>query len=202
MTSALNTQEITSSQAFEATHVTMVVEKSQYEQSQIEEKLFKKLRVQVSSIPASTIDLTNSEEEDERISPVPVIVETGNGNDLQDFMNLFNGNNGKSSSTLPQSQPSSQLGPSSYPLLLSSIIALSSFSTGSTMTPFMSQLYQNATCLPLYITPVSLQMPIPSSTTPPFFKVPLHIPSFSSIPYSVHEKASTLSQSSLQTTIM
>ena len=42
----------------------------------------KNLKVQVSSIPTSTIDLTHSEQEHERISPVPVTVETGNGNDL------------------------------------------------------------------------------------------------------------------------
>ena len=87
--------------------MTTVVEKSQSKQTQIEEKPLKKLKAQVSSISASTIDLTNSKEEDERISPVPVTVETGNGNDLQEFMNLFNGSNGRSLLSLPQSQPSS-----------------------------------------------------------------------------------------------
>ena len=82
MTSALDTQEITTSQPAEATQVTTVVEKDQLEQTQIEEKPFKNLKVQVSSIPTSTIDLSNSDEEDERISPVPVTVEVGNGNGL------------------------------------------------------------------------------------------------------------------------
>ena len=65
-------------------------EKTQYEQTQVEEKPFKKLKL---SILISTIDLTHSKEEDERISPIPVTVETGNGNDLQNFTN---GSNGKS----------------------------------------------------------------------------------------------------------
>ena len=81
-TSALDTQEITTSQLAEATQVTTVVEKTQYEQTQIEEKPFKRLNMLVSSIPISIIDLTHSKEEDERISPVPVTIETGNGNDL------------------------------------------------------------------------------------------------------------------------
>ena len=115
-------------------------------------------------------------------------METRNGNDLQGFMNLFNGSNGKSSSVLPQSQPSFQLGPSSSALLLSSIIAVSSLSTSSTVTPFMTQLYQDATCVPNSILPASLQMLISSSTIPLVFKVPLHIPYFSSIPSSDYEK--------------
>ena len=52
---------------------------------------------------ASTIDLTNLEEKDERLSLVPITVEAGNGNNLQEFMNLFNGSNGTSSSALPKS---------------------------------------------------------------------------------------------------
>ena len=108
-------------------------------------------------------------------------MEPGNGNDLQEFMIFFNGINGKFSLDLPQLQPSSQPSPSSSSLLLSSIIALSSLSVGSTMAPFMSQLYQDATCLPYSITHVFVQMPIPSSTIPPVFKVPLHVPSRSSV---------------------
>ena len=160
------------------------------------------MKVQVSSIPASTIDLTHSEEEDERISPVPVTAEPSNGNDLQEFMNLFNGSNGKSSSALPQSKPSSHHGPSSSALLLSSIIALSSLSTGSTMTPFMTQLYQDATCVPNSILPPSLQILISSSTLPPFFKLPLHIASFSLVFSPIHEKTSALTPSSLRATTL
>ena len=80
MNSALDTQEITTSQPVEAIQVTTVVEKAQSEQTHIEEKPLKKLKVQVSSIPTYTIDLTNSEEEDERISHVPITMELGNGN--------------------------------------------------------------------------------------------------------------------------
>ena len=158
------------------------------------------MKVQVSSIPASAIDFTNSKEEDERIFPVLVTMEAGNGIGLREFTNLFNGSNDRPSSALPQSQPSSQPCPSSFSLLLSSIQALSSLPTGSTMTPLMSQLYQDATCLPHSITLVSLQIPIPSSTIPLVFKLPLHIPSFSSVLSPVHEKASALSPSSLRVT--
>ena len=75
MTSVLDTQEIATSQPAKATQVTIVVDKYQSEQTHIEKKPLKELKVQVSSFPASTIDLTNSEEEDERISPVPVTEE-------------------------------------------------------------------------------------------------------------------------------
>ena len=68
----------------------------------------------------------------------------------------------------PQPQPSSQSVPSSSALLPSSIIALSSLSDGSTMTPFMTHLYQNDTCLLESITPISVDMPIPSSIVPSY----------------------------------
>ena len=87
MTSALDTQEIITSQLVEATQVNTVVEKAQFEQTQVKENPFKRLKVQVSPIPASTVDLTHSEEEDERISPVPVTAEPRNGNDLQELIN-------------------------------------------------------------------------------------------------------------------
>ena len=125
------------------------------------------------------------------ISRVHVTIETGNGNDLQNFTNLFNGSNGKSSSPPPQPQPSSESGPSSSALFLSSIIALSSLAVGSTVTPFMSQLYQDATCLPKSITPVYVGMLFPSSTVPPVFKIPLYIPLFTSISSHAPEKTST-----------
>ena len=57
-------------------------------------------------------------------------------------------------------------------------MALSSFSDGSVVTPFMADLYQNATILPKSITHVPMDMPIPSSIMPPVIKTPLHIPSF------------------------
>ena len=134
------------------------------------------MKVQVSSFPASTIDLTNSkEEENERVSPLIVTEEVGNGNNLQEFMNLFSGNNGRSSLALPKLQSSSEPCPSSSALLLSLILSLSSLPTGSTVTPLMYQLYHDATCLPYSITPISVQMPIPPSTISQVFKVPLHI---------------------------
>ena len=80
MNSALDTQKITTSQPVEATQVTTIVEKAQSRKTQIEEKPFKRLNVQDSSIPTYTIDFTHLEEEDERISPVPITVETGNDN--------------------------------------------------------------------------------------------------------------------------
>ena len=61
---------------------------------------------QVSSFPTSTIYLTNSEEEDERISPAPITEEAGKGNKLQEFMNVFSGSNVSSSSTLQKLQSS------------------------------------------------------------------------------------------------
>ena len=44
MTSALDTQDITTSQPVEATHVTTVVKKTQSEQTYIEENPFKRLK--------------------------------------------------------------------------------------------------------------------------------------------------------------
>ena len=52
-----------------------MVGKTQPEKNQVEEKPVKKINI---SIHVPTIDLTHSEEEEGRISPVPVIVETGN----------------------------------------------------------------------------------------------------------------------------
>ena len=60
MTSMLDTQEIETSQLAEATQVTTVVNKAPSEQTHVEKKPLKELKVQVSSFPASTIDLTNS----------------------------------------------------------------------------------------------------------------------------------------------
>ena len=55
MTSALDTQEVAASQPAEAAQLTTVVEKTQYEQPQVEENSSKKLKI---SIPDSTIELT------------------------------------------------------------------------------------------------------------------------------------------------
>ena len=93
MTSTLDTQEVATSQITAISQITTVVEKNQPEQNQVEEKPLKKINI---SIRVPTIDLTNSEDEEEIISPVPVTVETGN-----DFQNFTSGNNGKLSSPLP-----------------------------------------------------------------------------------------------------
>ena len=82
MTLALDTQEIATFQPAEATQVTTVVDKAQYEQTQVEKKPLKELKVQVSSFPASTIYLTNSEEEDERLSLAPVTEEARKDNNV------------------------------------------------------------------------------------------------------------------------
>ena len=98
MTSALDTQEVATSRSPEVSQVSIVAEKTQPEQNQVEDKPLKKTKI---SIPIPTIGLTHLEEEEDRISPVPVTVETSN-----DFQNLTNGSNGNISSPLPGSQPS------------------------------------------------------------------------------------------------
>ena len=121
---------------------------------------------------------------------MPVTVQTGN-----DFQNLTNGSNGNLSSSLPRSQPSSHSAPSSSAKLLSSIIALSSLSDGSYVTPFMNQLYKYATCLPESMIPISIDIPIPTSDVSTVVKNPLHIPSISSVSLSVAEETSVVSSS-------
>ena len=115
---------------------------------------------------------------------------------------MFSGGNGKTSSSLPKSQSSSEPFPSSSALLLLSILALSSLSTSYTMTPFMSQIYHDATCLPDSIILVSVQTPIPPSTISQVCKVTFHIPSLISTPSPVHEKVLVLSPSSLPVATM
>ena len=98
MTSALDNQEVATSHSAEIAQVTTVVEKTQPEQNQVEDKTLNKTNI---SIRVPTIDLTHSEEEEEIISHVHVTVETCN-----DFQNFTNGSNGKLLSPLPRSQPS------------------------------------------------------------------------------------------------
>ena len=96
MTSALDTQEVATSESPEISQViTNVIEKTLPKQTQVEDKSLKKTDI-YSSVP--TIDLTNSEEEEGRSSPVPISIETGN-----DFQDLTNGRNGNVLSPLPQS---------------------------------------------------------------------------------------------------
>ena len=104
MTSALDSQEVTTSQPAEDAQVTTMVEKTQSVQAQVEQEPLKWLESLICSIPTSTIDLTHSEEEDERSSPMLITIETGNSNDL---LNFTNGNNHKPSSPPLQSQHSS-----------------------------------------------------------------------------------------------
>ena len=65
------------------------------------------------------------------------------------------------------------------------------------MTPFITKIYQKATCLPESITPVPMEKPIPSLVMTPVFKIPLHIPSFSSVLSPISENITTVSPSSL-----
>ena len=60
MTSALDTQEVTTSQLVEDAQVTTVVEKTQSVQAQIEQKPLKCLESLISAIPTYPIDLTHS----------------------------------------------------------------------------------------------------------------------------------------------
>ena len=93
MTLALDTQEVATSQPTEAAQVTTVGEKTHSEQTQVEKEPSQKSKI--TSIPTSTVDLTHSEEEDERVSPVPVTIEIGNGNYLHNLTTFLNGRNGK-----------------------------------------------------------------------------------------------------------
>ena len=104
MTSALDTREVTTSQLIEDAQVTTVDDNTQSVLAQIKREPLKWLQYLISYVPASTIDLTHSEEEDERVSLVPVTLEVRNGNDL---LNSNNGGNDKPSSPPLQSQPSS-----------------------------------------------------------------------------------------------
>ena len=74
MTSALDTQEVATSQSSEISQgVTNVIEKTLPEQTQVEDNSLKKTDIS-SYVP--TIELTNLEEEEGRSSPVPVSIET------------------------------------------------------------------------------------------------------------------------------
>ena len=87
------------------------------------------LEVQVPSSWAHTIDLTNSDQEEE-VYPLAVIEEEGfvvpiteeEGDHLQDFIDLFNGKDKNNSIPVPEiQQPSSISKTSTAALLLSSI---------------------------------------------------------------------------------
>ena len=111
---------------------------------------------------------------------MPVIEEVGDY--LQAFTDLFNGNDKKNFVPVPTtSQSTSISSSSSSALLLSSIQSLSTFPTGETVPPSLSQLYHAVTSTSATITPISVQTPMQQSTTEEsrFFKIPLHIPSFS-----------------------
>ena len=144
-----------------------------------EEKPFKRQKTQVSSSTVPTINLTDSDVEEEEISPVPVLEEVDD--QLQAFSNLFNGDVKKVSipvSSILQytSMPSS----SSSALIISSIKSLSTLLVGATIPPSLSQLYLTATSTYAPMIPPSFQTPMLHFTTDetPIFKIPLHIPSF------------------------
>ena len=90
------------------------------------------LKVQVSSSPDHTTNLTNSDVEEGGTSPVAVTKEVDDGNNLQAFMNLFSGSNIKSSSVPESTQPTRGSYTFSLALLLSSIQPLFSLPVGST----------------------------------------------------------------------
>ena len=100
----------------------------------VEEKPLKILKIQISSIPASTIELTNSDVEEGGTSPMPITEEVDDGNNLEAFMNLFSGSNRKSSSVPESTQPTRGSYDFSSALLLSSIQPPFAFPVGSTFS--------------------------------------------------------------------
>ena len=100
--SLLDTKEVGTTQPADNAQVTATTLQAHFDQTMVEEKPFKILKIQVSSIPASTVDLTNSYVEEGGTSLVPVTEEVDDGNNFQAFMNLFGGSNIKSSS-VPES---------------------------------------------------------------------------------------------------
>ena len=80
--------------------MTTVNDNIQYVLEKIEKEPLKWIQSLISSSHASTIDLIHSEEEEDKIYPMPIIVEIDNY-----FQNLTNGRNGNPSSSLPQYQP-------------------------------------------------------------------------------------------------
>ena len=102
MASMLDTKEVETTYPADNAQVTATIVQAHSHQTMVEEKPFKRLKIQVSSIPASTIYLTNSDTEEGGNSPMHVTEQVDDGNNLQAFMNLFSGSNRKSSS-VPES---------------------------------------------------------------------------------------------------
>ena len=96
LTSTLNTQEVATSHPIEDAQATTVNDNIQSVLAQIEQEPLKWIQSLISSTPTSTIELTHSEQEEDRISLVPITVENDN-----DFQNLTNGSNGNPSSSIP-----------------------------------------------------------------------------------------------------
>ena len=134
MAPALNTKEVGTTQPIDNGQVTAIALEAHSDQTMVEEKPFKRLKIRVSSFPTSTIDLTNFDVEEGGTSPMAVTEEVDDGNNLQAFMNLFSGSNRKSSSVLESTQSTRGSYAFSSTLLLSSIQPLSAFLVGSTFS--------------------------------------------------------------------
>ena len=80
--SVLDTEEFGTTQAADNAQVTATALQAHSDQTMVEDKPFKILKIQVSYIPASTIDLTNSDAEEGGTSPVPITEEVDNGKNL------------------------------------------------------------------------------------------------------------------------
>ena len=82
MTSVLDAQEVVNTHIVADKHVNAIVTSSCDDQMMTELKPLTGIKVQVSSSPTHTIDLTNSDAEEGGTSPVPVTEEVDNGNNL------------------------------------------------------------------------------------------------------------------------
>ena len=126
-------------------------------------KPLQRLEVQVPSSSTHTIDLTNSDQEEE-VSSVPITKEAGDH--LQDFIDLLNGKAKKDSIPIPEIQkPPSVSEPSTVVLLLTSIQTLSTFPAGVPPPPSLSQLYHTVTTIISPISSCPFQNPMPQYNT-------------------------------------
>ena len=159
------------------------------EQVAIDVRPFKKHKTHVIVSQTLTIDLSNSDVEEEVHSSVLVTEEVAEP--LKTFANLFNGN-GMEDSISNLSIPKSVFVPisSTATLLLLSIHTLSTLLVGVIPSSPLSQLYHSLTSPPISIPAISIQHPLLQYTTEvtQFFKTPLHLPSFTLESSFVSEK--------------
>ena len=120
MTSVLDTQEISTNQTVDEVKVTTVITQTTGDQVMADIKPLQILEVQVPSSSNHTIDLTNSDKEEEEFSPVLITEEACDH--LQDFLDLLNSKSKKNSIPVPEiPRPSSESEYSTTSLILSSI---------------------------------------------------------------------------------